>query len=260
MKKIILGLVILLFANCSRFTNIQKSTNIAYKYKEALAYYNKKSYNKAATLLEELLPLMKGQAEAENALYTFAKAQYYQNQLIMSAYWFKRFYDTYPRSEFSEESYYMHCLSKFEDSPDFSLDQSTTIEARDAIQQFLEAFPKSKYITECNSMVDKINEKLETKSYNLAKQFYKMSDYRACAIAFDNLSKDYPSSKYLEEVMFLKIQSQYEFATQSIETKKKERIQTAIEYYYSFVDKYPNSSRLKAAEAVYDKIKEIETK
>lgn len=246
--------------SCSRFTNIQKSTNIEYKYKEALAYYNKKSYNKAATLLEELLPLMKGQSEAEKALFTFAKAQYYQNQLIMSAYWFKRFYDTYPRSEFSEESYYMHCLSKFEDSPEFSLDQSLSIEARDAIQQFLETFPNSKYLSDCNEMVDKINEKLELKSYNLAKQLYRMSDYRACAIAFDNLSKDYPSSKYLEEVMFLKIQSQYEYALQSIESKKKERIQTALEFYYSYVDKYPNSKRVKEADLLYEKIKLVASK
>jgi outer membrane protein assembly factor BamD len=255
LKKIILLTVIVAFANCSRFTNIQKSTNIEFKYKAALEYYKNKSYNKASTLLEELLPLMKGQAEAEKALYTFSYAQYYQNQLILSAYWFKRFYDTYPRSEFAEEAYYMHCMSKFEDSPDFALDQTTSIEARDAVQQFLEAYPQTKYLKECNDMVDKINGKLETKTYNLAKQLYKMNDYRACAVAFDNLAKDYPNSTYIEEVMFLKIQSQYEYASQSIDSKKKERMQTALEYYYAFVDKYSQSKFVSQAEVFYDKIK-----
>lgn len=255
MKKIILLSSIIFFISCSRFTNIQKSTNIEYKYKEAMAYYDKKSYNKAATLLEEVLPLMKGTEKAEKGFFTIAYSEYFQNQLVLSAYRFKRFYDTYPRSDFAEESYYMHCLSKFEDTPDFSLDQSNSFEARDAIQQFLEAYPKSKYIPDCNEMVDKINAKLETKSYFLAKQFYRMRDYRACAIAFDNLSKDFPSSKYLEEVMYLKIKSQYEYGSQSIESKKKERMQAAMDFYYSFVDKYPDSKYIKPAELIYDKLK-----
>lgn len=255
-KKItILFVAVLVFASCSKFSVYQKSTNIEFKYKGAMEFYNQKSYYKAGTLLEELLPLMKGQNEAEKALYTFAYTQYYQKFYVLSAYWFKRFYDTYPRSAFAEEAYYMHCKSKFEDSPEYSLDQTTTLEAKDGIQQFLEAFPQTKYLEQCNTMVDKLNYKLEFKAYNLAKQLYRMKDYRACVMSFDNFAKDFPSSKYIEELMYYKIQSQYEYATQSLESKRKERLKSALEHYYAFIDKFPESKFIKDAEAIYDKIK-----
>lgn len=250
-------LTILVFASCTKFAKYQKSTNIEYKYKGALEFYKQKSYYKSGTLLEELLPLMKGQNEAENALYTFAYTQYYQKFYVLSAYWFKRFYDTYPRSQHAEEAYFMHCKSKYEDSPAYSLDQTTTIEAKDGVQQFLEVFPNSKYIEDCNTMVDKLNYKLEYKAYNLAKQLYRMKDYRACVLAFDNLAKDFPSSKFIEELMYLKIQSQYEYATQSMESKRKERFKSALEHYYAFIDKFPESKFVKEAEIIYDKIKLI---
>lgn len=255
LKLIVFVCILHIIASCGKFAEYQKSSNTEFKYKGALDYYAQKSYYKSGTLLEELLPLMKGQNEAENALYTFSYTQYYQKFYVLSAYWFKRFYDTYPRSIFAEEAYFMHCKSKYEDSPVFSLDQTNTLEAKDGIQQFLEVFPQTKYLDECNTMVDKLNYKLEYKAYNLAKQLYKMKDYRACVLAFDNLAKDFPSSTYIEELMFLKIQSQYEYASQSMESKRIERFKSAMEHYYSFVDKFPDSKFLRDAETIYDKIK-----
>lgn len=233
---------------------IQKSDNLDLKYKSAINYFETKDYYKASTLFEELIPILKGQVDAEKAQYFYSYCQYYMGQLVLSAYYFKKFYETFPRSQWAEECYYMHCISLYEDSPEYELDQTNTREALVALQVFLEKFPNTKYMQECNDISDKLTYKLELKSYNQSKLYYKMRNYKSSVVALDNLIKDYPSSKYLEEAYFLKLGSQSNLAALSIETKRKERYQTALDFYYFFIDKYPTSKYIKDAEKIYDSI------
>lgn len=252
-----------LMMGCSKFVIIQKSENISLKYKAALQYYEKKKYYKAGVLFEELVPLLKGQAEAEKANFYFAYCQYYQGNLVLSAYYFKKFNETFPRSDFGEEALYMYCISLYDDSPDFELDQSNTITAIESFQQYLERYPKSRHLEDCNRLIDELTFKLETKAFAHAKQFFRMREYKAAVTSFDNVAKDFPSSKYVEECLFYKFQSQFYYGNISIESKRKERYELANEYYYSFIDKYPNSKFIKEAEKDFEelqlKIQELET-
>jgi len=258
---IISGLFIIL-VGCSKFSIIQKSDNIDLKYKAAVAYYESKDYYKAGTLFEEMMPLLKGQAQAEKANFYFAYCQFYQGNYVLSEYYFKKFHDTYPRSELAEEAYYMHCVSLFEDSPDYELDQTNTKKALESFQQFLESYPQTKNLDDCNKLIDQLTFKLEQKAYAQAKQYYLMQEYKACIVCFENVAKDFPSSKYVEEVNFLKIDAQYNYANISIDAKRKERYLVAVEFYLTFIDKYPNSKLLTKAEATYsliqDKMAEID--
>ncbi|MFN0048077.1 MAG: outer membrane protein assembly factor BamD [Cytophagales bacterium] len=258
----ILLLIIALISGCGKFSQIQKSDNIDLKYKAAIAYYEKKEYYKASTLFEEMLPLLKGQAEAEKANFYFAYCQFYLGNYVLSEYYFKKFHDTYGRSIFAEEAYYMHCVSLYEDSPDFELDQTNTQKALLSFQQYLESYPKSKNMEDCNKLIDELTFKLEQKAYTQAKQYYLMKEYKASVVCFGNVAKDFPSSKYVEEVNFLKIDAQYNYGNISIDTKRKERYLTAVEFYITFIDKYPNSKYLPKAEETYaliqDKIAELD--
>lgn len=237
---------------CSKFSRVQKSDNLDLKYKAALAYYEKKDYYRAGTLFEELMPLLKGQAESEKAQLYFAYCQYYQGNLVLSEYYFKKFNETFPRSEFAEEALYMHCVSLFEDSPDYELDQTNTKKALESFQQYLERYPKTQKMDECNRLIDELTLKLERKAYAQAKQYYKMREYKASVVCFENVAKDFPSSRFVEEVNFLKIDAQYNYANMSIESKRKERYLAALEFYLTFIDKYPNSKYANKAEQVYD--------
>ncbi len=259
---VIIGFTILLLSGCSKFSIIQKSENIDLKYKAAVEYYLNKEYYKAGTLFEEMMPLLKGQAEAEKANFYFAYCQFYQGNYVLSEYYFKKFHDTYPRSEFAEEAYYMHCVSLYEDSPDFELDQTNTKKALESFQQYLESYSQTKNLDACNKLIDELTYKLEQKAYAQAKQYYLMREYKASVVCFENVAKDFPSSRYVEEVNFLKIGAQYNYADISIDTKRKERYLVATEYYLTFIDKYPNSKYASKAEDTYaliqDKIAEVD--
>jgi outer membrane protein assembly factor BamD len=59
--------------------------------------------------------------------------------------------------------------------------------------------------------------------------------------------RDYPDTKYAEEMEFLTIKAQYLYAKSSIEYKQEERFTAAINDYQQFKDKYPNSRYLAEA-------------
>ena len=82
------------------------------------------------------------------------------------------------------------------------------------------------------------------------------SNYEACIITAQNGIKDYPYSKRKEDFSILILKAKYDLATSSIENKKKERLNDAIDEYNGFVNEYPKSKYLNEAKRIYDKAKE----
>ncbi len=244
---------ILVLSACSDYNKILKSTNADTKYQAALKYYEKQDYYRASTLLEELIPVLKGRPEAEKAQFYFAYTQFYQRSYPLSSFHFKSFYDTYPRSEFAEEALFMHAKSLYRDSPTFNLDQTSTYTAIEAIQDFLNRYPASKLKAEADKMYQELSAKVERKAFESARIYASMRYYQAAVTAFNNFQRGFPSSNFNEEASYLKLEAQYNLAERSVAEKQRERYLETIAYYQDLVDKFPNSRYLKDAESFFDK-------
>jgi outer membrane protein assembly factor BamD len=256
---LLLGIILLaLISSCSKFRRIQKSEDWKVKYQAALEYFEDEDYYRASLLFEEIMPLVRGQEEGEIAQIKYAYCNYNQKQYQLASYYFKTFYQTYSRSEFALEAEFMHAYSLYRDSPLYNLDQTSTKEAIEAMQSFLNRNPDSEYLAEATGIIIGLQIKLETKSYENAKQYHKMGLHKSAMVAFKNFSIDFPDSEYNEELLFLKFDSQYQLAILSIPSKQEERYMEAIEIYQEFLDEYPDSEYLKEAGKMYeDSINEI---
>ncbi|MCR6639378.1 MAG: outer membrane protein assembly factor BamD [Sporocytophaga sp.] len=254
-KSLLLGFLILL-SSCSEFQRIQKSSDVNKKLEAAMKYYEKKDNYKANVLLEEIMPLLKGRPEAEKAQFVFANTYFNDKQYIMSGYYFKDLYETYPRSEYAEQSMYMHVKSLYMDSPSFKLDQGNTDEALQTIQMFGVRYPQSSYMEEVNRMTDELNAKTEYKAFENAKLYYKIGIYKSAVVSLGTFLDRYPSGKFSEEATFIQFQAQYNLAKNSVLRLQKERYNTALEFYYGFIDRFPDSKFKKDAEELYDRITE----
>jgi len=238
---------------CSDYNKILKSNNVDTKYQAALKYYDNKDYYRAGTLLDEVVPLLRGRVEAEKAQFLAAYSQYHQHYYSTSAQLFQSFFEVYGRSPFAEESLFMHAKSLYQDSPEFNLDQTSTQTAITSIQDFLNRYPESKYKEEATKMYDELASKLERKAFETARLYSQMRYYQAAVTAFTTFEREYPSSAFNEEGAYLRLVSQFDLAEQSVAEKQRERYFDAVGFYQAFIDKYPNSRFQRNAQSIYER-------
>lgn len=243
--------LISLTVSCSKFRKIQKSEDWRVRYEAGLAYYAKKDYYRAAILFEDILPIVRGLPEGEKVEFFLAYCQYYEKTYLLASNQFKTFYETYGRSSLSEEAHYMYAYSLFASAPVSDLDQREGIEAMDAMQVFINRYPDSKFHDKAIEVITVCHDKLEQKGFDNARQYLKLRSYQAAIISFDNFRKNFPDSKFLEEVAYLKVLSQYKLAENSFVNLQPKRYKQVVDFYQEFVDSYPTSKYLKDAEKMY---------
>lgn len=243
---IILASVWLSLSGCkSKYEKLRTSNDNAKKYSEGIKYYNKKEYSKALGLFEPLVSRYKGQEQAEDLYYYYAYTNYKLGDYTSARYHFKTFADTYPSSSRAEECRFMAAYCYYLDSPIYSLDQENTTKAIESLQLFINLYPKSDRVAEANRLIQNLQDKLEKKSFENSKLYLTIGEYQAAVISFGNTLRDYPDTRYAEEIDYLTIKAQYLYAKQSLETHQVERFGQDISYAQQFIDKYPNSKYLK---------------
>ncbi|MDD3875976.1 MAG: outer membrane protein assembly factor BamD [Bacteroidales bacterium] len=243
---------ILLFNSaCNEYKKILKSDNIELKYEKAVEYYQQHDYFKAIQLFDELLTYFRGSARAEDIYYYYAYAHYGQGDYVLAAYYFQNFTQTFSRSRYTEEAMFMAAYCEYLDSPVYSLDQSSTMNAIRGMQNFINTFPESSKVAQANELIDKMRSKLQRKSFEIGKLYFSTEDYRSSIAALNAHLKDFPDTGHKEETYFLIFKSYYLYANKSIESKKRERYINAKEAYETFAALFPESSFLREANVFY---------
>jgi len=241
----VFAVLIIALGSCkSKYEKLRTSNDNAKKYSEAIKLYNKKEYTKALGLFDPLVTRYRGQEQAEDLYYYYAYTNYKLKDYTSARYHFKTFADTYPSSPRAEECRFMSAYCYYLDSPIFSLDQENTTKAIESLQYFINLYPKSDRVPEASKLIQNLRDKLEEKSYANSKLYLTIGDYQAAVIAFGNTLRDYPDTKYAEELDFLTIKAQYQYAQHSREDHQVDRFNQDITYAQQFIEKYPQSKYL----------------
>ena len=253
MKKLFYILITFtILSSCSSYQKALKSEDIAYKYQMGEELYNRGKYSKANKLFEQIVPSYRGKPQAEKLTYLNSMAYYKMEDYYLASYHLDRFSSSYPRSEKSEEVQFLSAKSLYMLSPVYSKDQTETKEALDKLQLFINTHPESEYLPEANELVQELDYKLEKKAFEIAKQYNQIAgytrDYDAPIKAFENFILDFPGSSFREEALYYRFDSAYHLAINSIEYKKQERIEEAINFYNSFKKSYGESELMESAD------------
>lgn len=253
--------LIFIFASCSKFDKIVKSSDWKMKYEKAIYYYEKQNYTNALTLFEELIPIVKGTEKAEEAYYYYAYCNYHLGDFGLAAYHFKMYVRNFPNSKHAEECAFLNASCYYLNSPRYCLDQEDTKTAIYELQEFINTFPESTKIDTCNKIMDELRGKLERKAYEITKQYYSNEAYadqwKAAISSSASFLKEFPNSDKCEEIHFINLKSNYLLAKNSILQKKEERLNNTLESYLKFVDLYPQSKRIDDAERIYKETKKL---
>ena len=246
----------LLLSSCGEYNKLLKSTDYEYKYEAAKTFFAKGQYNKAATLLSELITILKGTGKAEESLYMLGMSYYNQADYQTAAQTFIQYYNVYPRGTYTELARFHAGKALYLDTPEPRLDQSGTYEAIQQLQLFMEYFPQSPKKEEAQNMIFALQDKLVMKEYLSAKLYYNMgnylgNNYQSCVITAQNALKDYPYTNLREDLSILILHAKYELAVNSVEEKKADRFRETVDEYYAFKNEFPESRHMKDADRIF---------
>ena len=246
MKKfIVLIALLVLYSSCSDYQKALKSDDVATKFEAASKQFDKGKYSKAIRIFEQIAPAFKGKPQAEKMFYMFSESYYKTKQYYLAGYQYESFASSYPKSEKHEEASFLgaKCYSML--SPVYSLDQKDTDKAIDKLQNFIDRYPNSGYMDEANTIMKSLKTKLEKKSFENAKQYNSISDYKSAIISLDNFISDFPGTPFKEEALYYKFDSEYMLAINSINTKMEERLKNAKTSYSNLI-KFNENTKFKS--------------
>lgn len=267
-KSIITGIFcssLFLMSSCMEYTHVVKTQDYEYKYEAAKQYYAEGLYNRSATLLGDILSVLKGTDKGEESLYLTGLCYMKAHSYDAASLTFKKYYQTYPKGKYTERARFNAAKSLYLMTPEPKLDQTTTYEAVTEFQNFIENFPNSTMRPMAQDFIFKLQDKLVEKEYLSAKLYYDLGpyigngvngNYGACIVTAENAIKDFPYTSRREDFAILILRAKFALAQMSIEEKKEERYHNAIDEYYGFVTEFPESKYLKEAKNYFKKAKE----
>lgn len=254
------NLYILLFAilltSCGEYNKILKSTDLDLKYTYAKKYFEDKRYERSITLLQDLVPIYKGTARAEESLYMLAQSYYNTKDYLSATEMFTTYFNTYPNGQYAESALFYSAYGMYLDSPDARLDQSKTYKAIAAFSRYMDEYPDNERTEQARQYMFDLQEKLALKELMTAKLYLRLGNYMgnnyesAVLVARDAL-KNYPYSQYVEDYQMTILRSRYEFAKRSKIELQPERYRMVVDEYFNYKNTHPSGKFIAEANKYY---------
>ena len=248
---VIFFLLLSLLTSCSDYAKLVKGSDYDLKWATAKQFYEEGKYVRCTELLEQVMPRFRFTDDAEEMAWIYANCFYKMKDYYSAVTAFQNFYNTYQYGPYAEEAYYYIAMCDYTLSPRPELDQEYTGTAINDFTYFVTKYPTSPKIDDCNAKINELEEKLAEKSYLSAKLYYDMDKYKAAIVALTNSINTYSDSKYREEMMYLKLNSLYKYAVNSVPERQQERYQETFDEYFSFVEEFPSSDYSRDARKIY---------
>lgn len=271
MKKCLFFCVLtsMFLVSCGEYAYLQKTDDYEYKYELAKSYYAAGKYGRSSELFGNLLAVLKGTVYGEDCLFLLGMSTIENKDYESASNYFRKYYQSYPKGKYTELARYYSAYALYLQTPDIRLDQTSTHEAINSFQIFLDLYPNTSIKEQAQDIVYLLQEKLVQKEYLSAKLYFDLGSYRinsyggsnyeACIVTAQNALRDYPFAKpeIREDLSFLILRSKYELACHSVLDKREARFRDAIDEYYAFVNDYPESVRLSDARKMFDNAEHI---
>jgi len=250
-------LVLAILSGCTGYNKILKASDYNTKYSMAKTYYMEGRYTTCSSILEECVAYQRGTAQAEESMYLLASCYYNLEDYLSASQYYLACFRAFPNSTYSENCLYRSGKSLFLDTPDPRLDPTSTQNAIVQLQRFVETYPESEFREEAEDMIYEMNDRLVEKELGTAELYYNMgnymgNNYRSSIIVAQNALRDYPYTKYREQLSLLVLKSKFQMAQESVLSKRDERYRDAIDEYYAFRNEFPESEHIKEADKMFD--------
>jgi len=236
-KKFIPVLLLLVLVACAKN---KAELSITDKLAKADDLYARNKFTKAAELYDQVT-FEKKSAATPRALMRLADCYFQVNKFTDARLKYIQLTGSYPDYADIETAYYRIALCYYEESLPPQLDQTDTVQSITAFRAFVDKYPNSKLYQTALDYIRKAQYKLLQKKYFNGFTYYRMYDYSAALMYFDEITG-------LGNTDELDRQAYY--YTVKIHLKQKDPA-AAKEAFLEMQSKYPNDRETKRLERYF---------
>ena len=164
------------------------------RYEMGKEYYDKGKYRKAIAELKIVTFNAPGSEIGDDAQFYLANAHFELKEYLLAISEYERLLRVHPESPFLEEGEYKRALCFDILSPSSHHDQTNTLKALDAYQEYIENWPDSEYKIKAESRLDLLRFKLAKKLFDNGRQYQKLGECQSSAIYMRQLLEKYYDS------------------------------------------------------------------
>ncbi|MBR6831331.1 MAG: outer membrane protein assembly factor BamD [Tidjanibacter sp.] len=241
---------------CSDYNKVLKSTDYRKAYLMGVDYFNQGKYEKALSLFDHVQPAMVGTLGEDSLSYYMATSYYKMGDFTTSSDLFDSFRRRFGRSAFLEDVEYMYAMGYYFASPDPQWDQTPTRMGIAAITEYLAHYPESVKRDLCLERINELQYKLYEKSFQNARTYFKIENYRSAIVAIKNALNEYPETPFREELLYLNTVASYKLASNSIASMQTDRYLSMLDHYYNLISEFPYTEHRKEVDKMQAEAKE----
>ena len=178
-------LTLLILAGCSANKGLN-TIPASVKWDKAEAYYNKKKYEKAIPIYEQLV-LERSSVYTADAQFKLAESYFNCKKYVEAVTEYQLLLNLFPDYKDISSAKFMIGVAYYKQglSPHYTQDE--TNKAIDAFQVFIDKYPGDKRRSDAYDYIQKCQKKLLEKKYLAGYIYYKIDDYSSALLYFDEI-------------------------------------------------------------------------
>lgn len=233
MKRITLSLLIFVIVFIGACSQNKAELSTQDRLNQADELYSRGKYAKAALIYDDISFERKSAATAYATL-RLADSYFAMNKFTDARLKYQQFIDAFPDHANVPDAHYRIAVCYFESSKPAQLDQHETLQSIEAFRNFIERYPNDSRYDEAIKYIKKAQYKLIEKKYLNGYIYYKMKDYSAALMYFNEVielgnTDELDKKSLYYSALLHRHQKNYDLAMAS---------------YQSLAKRYPNSKEL----------------
>ncbi len=236
------------FISCKNENLIQRGDSLEVAYKKAMTLYQSGDYSEAADAFETVIQIARGTEYGREAQYYLAESYFNDERYLLAASEYSRYITLHPRSDKREDAQFKEAFSYYKLSPRYKLDQKHTRTAIEKFRLYNSRYPDSERVDEAANYITELRSKLAKKLYYAADLYERTDRYEAAIVYYDLTIDNYPESIWAQRALVDKIDTYVTYADRSVASKQRERYQSAVEAYETFIQLFPEGEYRPEAE------------
>jgi outer membrane protein assembly factor BamD len=170
-------------------------------YAEAFEKMQRSRYDEAAAYFDEVERQHPFSEWARRSMLMAAYANYRQSQYDEAISDAQRFIALHPGNASAPYAYYLIALSYYERIYDVGRDQSTTMQALQALEQVVRRYPDTPYAQDARLKIDMTRDHLAGKEMSVGRWYLRNGYHLAAINRFQNVIREYETTSHTPEAL-----------------------------------------------------------